>query len=134
MFAAEAPARVIGVLDWEMATIGDPLADLGYLLAFWRQKGDPPPALSAENNWRVTEEDGFPTRDELAQHYAQRAQISFSADTMRFYHALAIWKMAILLEGSYKRMRAGFTDDPFFEELENGVPALAQNARAVIGG
>jgi hypothetical protein len=50
---------------------------------------------------------------------------------MDFYEALAIWKLAILLEGSYARYRAGTTDDPFFEQLEAGIPALARRALEV---
>nr|MBA3822859.1 phosphotransferase family protein [Ktedonobacterales bacterium] len=123
MYADGLPVRIIGMLDWEMATLGDPLADLGYLLAFWREASDPPPALSAQDDWRLVEAPGFPTRAELAARYAERTGRAIAPTALAFYHALAIWKMAILLEGSYKRHLAGVTDDPFFAELERGVPA-----------
>lgn len=134
MYAADLPVRIMGILDWEMSTLGDPLADLGYLLAFWREAGDPAPALTAENAWRLTEEPGYPTRAELVAHYATRTGQTFAPGAIAFYQALALWKMAILLEGSYKRFQTGVTDDPFFEELEKGVPALAAQALALTQG
>ena len=131
MYAPALPVRIVGVLDWEMSTLGDPLADLGYLLAFWREANDPPPAISSQKEWQLTQAAGFPTRAELADRYASQTGRAIPAGALAFYHALAIWKMAILLEGSYKRHLAGVTDDPFFLELERGVPALAASALAV---
>ncbi len=134
MYAAGLPVRVAGVLDWEMSTLGDPLADLGYLLTFWREAGDPPPALQAESAWRLTEEDGFPTRAEIVDRYAAQTGHAFAPNALAFYRALAVWKMAILLEGSYKRYLSGVTDDPFFAELRAGVPALAAWALDITAG
>lgn len=125
---AEGEPRVLAIVDWEMATIGDPLADVGYLLSFWREPGDPEPEFTSEM-WRAMEQPGFMTRDEIAQYYAERS--GRSMHDVAFYVALAIWKLAILLEGSYSRHRAGTTDDPFFESLDKGVPALARRALAV---
>ena len=124
MYASDRP-EVIAILDWEMATIGDPLADVGYLLSFWREQGDPEPGFTSDS-WRVMEQPGFPSRKEIAAYYAERTGRSIG--DMAFYVALAIWKLAILLEGSYQRHRSGTTDDPFFEQLEYGVPALARQA------
>jgi aminoglycoside phosphotransferase (APT) family kinase protein len=131
MFAAQPPARIIGIFDWEMATLGDPLADLGYLLSFWREAGDPDMPL-ADAAWRITELAGFPSRAELVARYAERTGRAMS--DVAFYVALAIWKLAILLEGSYKRHLAGTTDDPFFATLDQGVPALGARALAVCRG
>jgi aminoglycoside phosphotransferase (APT) family kinase protein len=130
MYASEAPARIIAILDWEMATLGDPLADLGYLLSFWMEPDDPTTAL--EDSWRVTALPGFPTRAQLVARYAERTGRVMTH--VPFYVALAIWKLAILLEGSYKRHLAGTTDDPFFATLGEGVPALARRALAVCRG
>lgn len=127
MFAENEP-RVIAIFDWEMATIGDPLADVGYLLSFWREPGEPEPEF-ASDSWRIMERPGFLTRAELTDYYAERT--GRAVRDMAFYEALAIWKLAILLEGSYSRHRSGTTDDPFFAELEKGVPALARRALAV---
>lgn len=131
LYARGLPVRILGVLDWEMATLGDPLADVGYLLAWWREAGDPPSILTTG---RLTEVEGFPTRQELADRYVERTGHAIPAEAVAFYRALAIWKMAILLEGSYKRFLTGVTDDPFFAELEHGVPELGEWALAVTQG
>jgi aminoglycoside phosphotransferase (APT) family kinase protein len=131
IYAPEPPARILAILDWEMATIGDPLADLGYLLSFWREPGDPEPEL--ENDaWDLSVLPGFCSRAELVSRYAERS--GRRMEHVPFYVALAIWKLAILLEGSYSRHLAGTTDDPFFQRLGEGVPALARRALAVSRG
>ena len=129
--APEPPARIRAIVDWEMATIGDPLADLGYLLSFWAEPDDPLFAL-ADAAWRVTAQPGFPTRAQLVARYAART--GRQLEHVSFYVALAIWKLAILLEGSYKRHLSGTTDDPFFATLDIGIPLLAARALAVCNG
>jgi aminoglycoside phosphotransferase (APT) family kinase protein len=131
MIAPEPPARILAIFDWEMATLGDPLADLGYLLSFWMEPGDPDSPLM-DASWRITGAPGFPTRAELVARYAERTGRHMR--DVPFYVALAIWKLAILLEGSYSRHLAGTTDDPFFALLGAGVPALAARALAVCRG
>lgn len=125
MYASTPPARILAVVDWEMATIGDPLADLGYLLSHWRRPGDPPAAFPSALG-DVSEQEGFPERAALIARYEELS--GRPATQMVFYEALAIWKLAILLEGSYVRHNAGTTDDPFFALLEKGVPTLAARA------
>ncbi|MDO8189380.1 phosphotransferase family protein [Conexibacter sp. JD483] len=131
MFAPQAPARLEAIFDWELATIGDPLADVGYLAATWAQPGDEQVgtvfALGA-----VTMQPGFPTRDELIARYEEVSGRSMR--DVRWYATLALWKAAIFLEGSYRRLLAGTTDDPFFALLDRGVPALAERAWNVAGG
>jgi aminoglycoside phosphotransferase (APT) family kinase protein len=124
MFAPEAPARLIAIFDWELATIGDPLADVGYMLATWAQEGDPENAISALGG--VTRGPGFPSREELVARYEERSGRSMS--DVRWYMALALWKSAVFLEGSYKRRLAGTTEDPFFDLLKEGVPLIAERA------
>ncbi len=131
MFAPQLPARIVAIFDWEMATIGDPLADLGYLLSFWRQPDDPDFSLG-DAAWRISELPGFSTRAELVARYAERTGRPIS--DVAFYVALAVWKLAILLEGSYARHLAGTTDDPFFATLQEGVPELARRALAICHG
>jgi aminoglycoside phosphotransferase (APT) family kinase protein len=123
--AADPPARVMAVLDWEMSTIGDPLADVGYLLSSWRQPEDPPDVVLADQV-DLTRAPGFLGRAELVERYRERS----GRDTgdLTWYVVLAIWKLAILLEASYARHLAGATDDPFFAELEEGVLSLASRA------
>jgi aminoglycoside phosphotransferase (APT) family kinase protein len=130
MFAPEAPARLVAIFDWELATIGDPLADLGYLVATWTQQGDPEGTLSSLG--AVTRRPGFPTRDELIARYEERSGRSMS--DVRWYTTLALWKSAVFLEGSYKRRLAGTTEDPFFDRLKTGVPEIAERAWTTAAG
>jgi aminoglycoside phosphotransferase (APT) family kinase protein len=122
---APSPTRLVAILDWEMATIGDPLADLGYMTAMWSEAGDPPNPVSDLSS--VTREAGFPPRDFLTARYAERT--GRPVDALPWYQILATWKAAIFLEGSYGRFSAGTTADPYFGDLEHGVPALARLAR-----
>jgi aminoglycoside phosphotransferase (APT) family kinase protein len=129
MFAPRAPARLVAVFDWELATIGDPLADVGYLVASWAQPGDPDFEVALHD---VTRQPGFPTREALIARYEQITGRSMS--DVAWYTTLALWKSAIFLEGSYKRRLAGTADDPFFDLLERGVPQLAERAWAAAQG
>lgn len=131
MFARETPARIVAVFDWELATIGDPLADVGYLAATWAQPGDEA-AGTVFTLGAVTTQPGFPTREELIARYEERSGRSMG--DVDWYAALALWKAAIFLEGSYRRLLAGTTDDPFFALLDTGVPALAERAWDVARG
>lgn len=124
MFDQQAPARLIAIFDWELCTIGDPYADLGYLTANYVEPGDPEDGLFKLS--RVTRAEGFPSRDELVAWYEELTQRSIP--DLRWYQVLALWKSAIFLEGSYKRLLAGTTDDPFFKQLDEGVPQLAEVA------
>ena len=130
MFAPGAPARLNAIFDWELATIGDPLADVGYLVATWAQPGDDAGTLFTLA--AVTTRKGFPTRAELIGRYEERSGRSMS--DVRWYQTLALWKSAVFLEGSYKRLLAGTTDDPFFKMLGEGVPEIAQRAWDVAHG
>src|SRR5205807_2973759 len=71
MYATGAPARLVAIFDWEMATIGDPLADVGYLCTHWIEAGDPPRGMFELAS--VTRAAGFPGRDELIATYEDRA-------------------------------------------------------------
>lgn len=131
MFAPEAPARVVSIFDWEMATIGDPLADVGYLCMMWTQAGDPKGGLR-EHLGRVTRAPGFLTREELVSRYEQRSGRSVG-DT-RWYTALALWKSVVFMEGNYKRAVSGSTDDPYLKQFGEGVLELARQAEEVARG
>ncbi|HEV7562547.1 MAG TPA: phosphotransferase family protein [Solirubrobacterales bacterium] len=121
---APAEPRLLAVLDWEMATIGDPLADLGYMTAMWVDTDDPPNPVGDLS--AVTRLPGFPPRRFLAERYAAATDVSL--DALSWYQVLAIWKAAIFLEGSYKRFQEGTTSDPYFGRLGEGVEALGRLA------
>jgi aminoglycoside phosphotransferase (APT) family kinase protein len=131
MFADGAPARLTAVLDWEMATIGDPLADLGYMCMVWGQADDPPGGIR-DSLGAVTKAEGFPTRAELIARYEARSGRSMS--DFRWYVTLAVWKMTVFMEGNYKRALAGATDDPYLKHFGEGVLALAAHAEEVARG
>ena len=123
MFDAEPPARLVAIFDWEMATIGDPLADVGYMLMHWTQPGD---ALGKFNAHNVTLLPGFPTRAELTAAYEKRSGRSIGA--LDWYVALALWKAIVFMEGNYKRAVTGSTDDPYLKAFGEGVIELAERA------
>ena len=125
MVADDPPARVIAIFDWELSTIGDPLADLGYMTVTWIQPGDPEDTMFSSLS-AVTRRDGFPSREEMIAHYEERTGRSMSA--LNWYQALALWKAAVFMEGNYKRSLAGTTDDPYLKMFDEGVPALAEAA------
>jgi aminoglycoside phosphotransferase (APT) family kinase protein len=126
MVADEPPGRLIAIFDWEMATIGDPLADVGYLTITWAQEGDAPNTMFSALG-AVTRQEGFPTRDELIARYEERSGRSMT--DLRWYQALALWKAAVFMEGNYKRSLAGTTDDPYLKLFDEGVPMLAEAAQ-----
>jgi aminoglycoside phosphotransferase (APT) family kinase protein len=131
LFAHEAPARLAAVLDWEMATIGDPLADIGYLCMMWTEAGDPTDGLR-EHLGKVTRAEGFPARAELIARYEERSGRSMS--DIRWYTTLALWKSVVFMEGNYKRAIAGTTDDPYLRQFGEGVLELAHQAEEVAHG
>jgi aminoglycoside phosphotransferase (APT) family kinase protein len=114
MVARAAPGRAVAVLDWELATIGDPLADLGYFLASYPRPGEPLTPTAAMGT--ATLEDGFPARDELLNRYCART--GADATGVTWYCALAQFKLAALYEYGRRRAIAG-VGDPYF-----GDPAL----------
>ncbi len=131
LFASQAPAHLAAVLDWEMATIGDPLADIGYLCMMWSEASDPAGGLR-EHLGKVTRAEGFPTRAELIARYEERSGRSMS--NVRWYTTLALWKSVVFMEGNYKRAIAGTTDDPYLKQFGEGVLELASQAEQVAHG
>ena len=129
LLGAEPPARVLAVLDWEMATLGDPLADLGYLAASWTAPGEPDTPMHELSG--ATREPGWPSREELVEAYGERT--GHPVSELDWYRVLALWKSAIFLEQSYKRYLSGAEEDPWFEHMAEGVPALVEEARRLTG-
>jgi aminoglycoside phosphotransferase (APT) family kinase protein len=129
MFANDSPARLIAIFDWEMATIGDPLADLGYMTATWSEPAGGERQETTFDRMTVTHGEGFMTREELVARYEERTGRSMS--DLRWYQALALWKAAVFMEGNYKRSLAGTTDDPYLKLFDEGVPQLAEAAHEI---
>ena len=127
VFAPATPPRLEAILDWEMATLGDPLADLGYLMMFWPEAGED----NIGGLPQPTQLPGFRPRSELIARYEQRT--GFAMTDLNFYRTLALWKLAILTEGLYKRYLAGKADSDWFAILETAVPQMAQRAREWCG-
>ncbi|HEY8525744.1 MAG TPA: phosphotransferase family protein [Acidimicrobiales bacterium] len=121
--------RIAAVLDWELCTLGDPLADVGLLLVYWTEPGDDHPALMDA----ATVLDGFPTRDELVAAYAERSDRDLSA--VDYYVAFGYWKLACILEGvcaRYKEGVMGDGDPDVWKLFAAQVELLAQAARAAV--
>ena len=128
MMADTAPAELVAIFDWELSTIGDPLADLGYMTVTWVEPDDPEDTMFANLN-AVTRADGFLTREEIIARYEERSGRSMSA--LNWYQALALWKAAVFMEGNYKRFQSGNSDDEYLGLFDRGVPMLAEKAREI---
>jgi aminoglycoside phosphotransferase (APT) family kinase protein len=119
--------ELLAILDWEMATVGDPLADLGYLTITWSEPGAAEhPMLRSP----VTASNGFPTRDELVGRYV--ALTGRDVSRLPWYQALALWKSAVFCEAIYGRALRGEHTDPWAASLEEGVPRLVEVAAACL--
>jgi aminoglycoside phosphotransferase (APT) family kinase protein len=124
MLDPENPARAIAVLDWELCTTGDPLADLGILLGYWAEAKDP--QARQESVLQVTALPGFSTRAELVERYA--ALTGRDVSKIAFYEVWALYKIAVLIQQIYIRWKRGQTKDERFGPLAPRVEALAQAA------
>jgi aminoglycoside phosphotransferase (APT) family kinase protein len=122
---------LIAVFDWEMATLGDPRSDLGWMLSYWRDEKDPEPAVS-EFATTFMENQAYPTRQDLVARWEDATGLTFEHE--RFYRTLAVYKLAALGEMFYRRYLEGNADDPMYPKMEEGVPALAERALGIIDG
>lgn len=129
MFARDLPPRVVAILDWETATIGDPLVDVGLATALWPDADDA--ALPLGEGINLAALGGFGARRDLATHYARAS--GRSLEQLPYYQALGLFRLACILEGSWARHVHGAADDPYFALLERGVPAMAERARKLCG-
>jgi aminoglycoside phosphotransferase (APT) family kinase protein len=126
----EEPERIAAVLDWEMGAIGDPRADVGYLVATYSEPGG---RLNPLGTSPVTATDGFPTRTELVERYASRS--GRDVEPLAWFEALALWKAAVFCEAIYGRYVRGelTADDARASRFETGVPLLAETAAELVG-
>ena len=125
MLNLEDPGRIEAVLDWEMATVGDPLVDVGLILCYWAQPADPggtKPSITAQAGWY--------TRDELIGHYAHKTGRDVSL--INYYEVFALFKLAAVLQQIYVRFHRGQTQDERFRHFDKRVHNLIQQAAALI--
>lgn len=124
MFAADDPGALVAVFDWDMATLGDPLSDLGGLLAYWVEPTDPDgiKAFSPMPSGVA----GFPSRVELVERYAERSGRDVSA--VDFYHALGLYRLAVILAQIYIRWERGQTRDERFAGMWEITKLVAEAA------
>jgi aminoglycoside phosphotransferase (APT) family kinase protein len=118
--------KIVGVFDWEMAAIGDPLVDLGILLCYWIHvaQSEERDAVST-----VTNRAGYFGRDEILELYAART--NFDLSNIKFYEIFAVFKLAVVAQQIFYRYHRGQTDDPRFANLDRRVAWLAQTAAAL---
>jgi aminoglycoside phosphotransferase (APT) family kinase protein len=121
--------RVVGVLDWEMATIGDPLMDLGSSLAYWVEAGDEPPWQIARQ--QPTHLPGMLTRDEVVTYYGARS--GRSVQGFDFYLVFGLFRLAVIVQQIYYRYHHGQTQDARFAQWHLLVDYLEQRCRRLIG-
>lgn len=128
MFSVDDPAKVVAVLDWDMATVGDPLVDVGTSLVYWAERDDspgrhggalPPTALP-----------GFPDREWFIDVYADATGRNLSS--IRFYEVFGLVKIAVICQQLYRRYLDGGTYDERLSVYEDQVPAMLQAARELV--
>ena len=122
------PTKIVAVMDWDMCTQGDPLADLGYVLNYWVEPGDPVEwrEIAAMPTWR----DGFPSRAAAAQRYA--ASTGFDVAAVGWHQVFAAFKLAVIIQQIYIRWVRGQTQDLRFRSYGRRVLGLAAKARELI--
>ena len=123
------PGRIVAIFDWEMATLGDPLADVGYTLVYWGEAGDAPGGRGPGRYAAVTAAPGFHTRAELVEEYSRAS--GRDVTSVDFYEVLALYKLAVISEGAYARWRAGLTAGEGFENVERVSVPLCEAAMAI---
>ena len=119
--------ELVAVLDWDMATRGDPLVDLGTLLAYWSDGNGPTHALFGDDAVTFA---SYLTRDEVIAEYA--AVTGWDVSGIHFYEGLALYRIAVIIEQIYARYAAGQTTDQRFASLAPIVPVLARGALDVL--
>jgi aminoglycoside phosphotransferase (APT) family kinase protein len=121
--------RLLAIIDWELATIGDPLLDVGLALAFWGPRPGEPPAMPQVQG--VSRLPGTPPREELAARYAERS--GRSVEHLSWYMALAFWKLASIVEGAYVQYLDGRLTTDYARRLGEDVPRLLDEAASFAG-
>jgi aminoglycoside phosphotransferase (APT) family kinase protein len=130
VLAADDPLRIIGVLDWEMATIGDPLMDLGGSLAYWVQADDDPAFQSFRR--QPTHEAGMLTRREVIAYYGTRTGRDVA--NFGFYEVFGLFRLMVIIQQIYRRFALGQTTNPQFAGFGDAARYMGLRCRRVIAG
>lgn len=128
VLSADDPTEVIGVLDWEMATLGDPLMDLGNSLAYWVEANDPPSHHVLRR--QPTHLPGMMTRDQVVEHYC--AKTGLNAEDFLFYRVYGIFRLAVILQQIYYRYYHGQTKDKRFASFGQMVGILESQCNELL--
>ena len=126
-FASGDPDHVVSVFDWDMATLGDPLVDLGTMLNYW-PGDDGTPALAIPG----LENLGLPRKDAVVARYAERSGLDLDRTTVDWYEAFGCWKTAVIMQQLYDRHLRGETSDPRMAERGGQVQALGERALSLL--
>lgn len=121
MFDSSDPGKVVAIFDWDMCTLGDPLNDLGALLAYWTDPTDPPYLQSMA---MMPTHAGFMTRNELVKRYATKS--GRSVHDINFYHALGLFRLTVIIAQIYIRYHRGQTQDQRFAAFGPMIPVMAK--------
>ncbi len=120
MLDAENIDKIVGVFDWEMSAIGDPLVDLGIFLCYWVHAS----SARRDSIASVTNREGYFTREEIIKNYAEKT--NFDLTDITFYEVFAVFKLAVVIQQIFYRYFKGQTDDARFAQLNERVEWLAQ--------
>lgn len=130
IFSLENPLKVIGVLDWEMATVGDPLMDLGCTLGYWVQTSDPD--FFRESRTMPSDIDGAPTRGEIIQRFQEKTGLA--VDNFPFYFCFGLFRLCVIGQQIYYRYYHGHTKDERFAGFLKKAFVLQQMCELIIRG
>ena len=120
----DADGALVAVFDWDMATLGDPLVDVGTLLAYWAQPDDPTYLVFGSHAVAIGD---VMSKDTVRERYARGSGLEI--DRINFYESLALFRIAVIIEQIYARYLAGHTSDSRFAAFEPVAPLLAAAAR-----
>jgi aminoglycoside phosphotransferase (APT) family kinase protein len=123
-------SRVVGVLDWEMSTVGDPLMDLGTSVGYWIEAGDD--QVLHMLRFGLTHLPGMMSRLDVVDRYARASGRTISDGHAVFYYAYGLFKTAVVAQQIYFRYATGLTKDPRFATFIHGVRALCDQAQRAI--
>ncbi|UOQ43873.1 phosphotransferase family protein [Halobacillus salinarum] len=131
MFDSTDPCKMTGLFDWEMATVGDPLADLGAAMSYWIEDSDPELLKNGLGKPPVTVKKGFYTRRKFIERYAEKS--GRNIDQIKIYLTFAYFKLAGIVQQIYYRYKNGQTNDPRFAHMNQFVNALLKQAEQQAG-